>query len=220
MSQYPALDAAIAQVEGFGQPGVPATVNNNPGNLVAGSFASSQGAIGKDSNGFAIFPNPETGFQALDSNVNYYAQHGFSIQDMLAKWAPASDPRNNPQAYANSVQQITGLDPNAPVANAAQTGSAPAPKTGNPWDSAAAALSGSLPGVSDVFSSVLGGMVPGGSMLASGKNPDGTPSAFSWARVASFLVGLIALGAGIIMLKGGDVIQVAQSSARNATIAA
>jgi len=41
--------------------------NNNPGNLVAGSFATAHGAIGRDPYGKAIFPDIQTGIAAQRS---------------------------------------------------------------------------------------------------------------------------------------------------------
>jgi len=56
----------IAKQEGYGRPNVPATRNNNPGNL---EFAGQPLAIGKDNQGFAIFESPQDGVEALINQI-------------------------------------------------------------------------------------------------------------------------------------------------------
>jgi hypothetical protein len=63
--------------------------DNNPGNLVYGSVAIAAGAIGKDPNGFAIFPDEVTGMAALDTVVSNYAASGSSINSMMTSYAPS-----------------------------------------------------------------------------------------------------------------------------------
>ena len=42
--------------------------NNNPGNVVYGNIAIQNGSIGKDANGFAIFPDSHGGNATLNLN--------------------------------------------------------------------------------------------------------------------------------------------------------
>jgi hypothetical protein len=111
--RYPAIDSLIAQFEGFGKDGKPATVNNNPGNIIAGDFANSHGAIG--SNGaFAVFPDPTTGTNAMDALVSHYDAKGLNIADLIGKWSPGSAPGNTPagqQSYTDFVANSLGVSP-------------------------------------------------------------------------------------------------------------
>jgi hypothetical protein len=58
------LVEAIERQEGFRE-GTLAWKNNNPGNIKIGKFARSMGAIGRDMQGHAVFPDAETGRNAL-----------------------------------------------------------------------------------------------------------------------------------------------------------
>ena len=94
--------------------------NNNPGNIAAASgFAAAHGSIGKDDKGFAIFPNPKAGEQAMrellfrpespyanidtDSLVKRYApeSHGNDVQRYQAFL------RQQVQAGATPIKQMT-----------------------------------------------------------------------------------------------------------------
>ncbi|HEY4083462.1 MAG TPA: hypothetical protein VGM81_22460 [Burkholderiaceae bacterium] len=81
--------------------------NNNPGNIVAGPVATQLGAIGKDSNGFAIFSNVEIGTQALAAVVQTYVNAGSSIDSMMQSYAPSF--QNNTAAYQKFLSQQVGV---------------------------------------------------------------------------------------------------------------
>jgi hypothetical protein len=118
---------AIAQFEGFNTAGNRAQRNNNPGNL---KFAGQPGAIGADSGGFAIFPDPGTGFQALYTQLQKYvvSYPGYSILDITAKYlgqsAPTSDSQGNAYTYAGYVASALGVDVSTTLAQL--SGSSPA----------------------------------------------------------------------------------------------
>lgn len=109
----PTWASAIAQFEGFNTAGNRAQRNNNPGNL---KFAGQPGAVGADSGGFAIFPDPATGFQALYTQLQKYvvSYPDYSILDITAKYlgqsAPTSDSQGNAFTYAGYVASALGAD--------------------------------------------------------------------------------------------------------------
>jgi hypothetical protein len=80
--------------------------NNNPGNMEAGSFANSHGAIGTDGR-MAIFPDAETGRKALASLLSGDTYAGLTIAEALEKYAPAIE--NDVEAYVEAITKQTGL---------------------------------------------------------------------------------------------------------------
>jgi len=70
--------------------------NNNPANMIDGPFARSRGSIGKDRDGFAIFPDVETGKRAQEELLRRYGD--YTVEDMIEKYAPATD-GNSPERY-------------------------------------------------------------------------------------------------------------------------
>ena len=105
-AQTATIASTIQQVEGY-YPGSVAYRNNNPGNL---KYVGQAGATGADANGFANFPNYNTGLQALDDQIQLYAGRGLSVQGMMQIYAPASD-GNDPNSYAAQVASALGVDP-------------------------------------------------------------------------------------------------------------
>jgi RHS repeat-associated protein len=81
--------------------------NNNPGNIIKGSFSKGQGAIGSDSK-FAIFPDRETGFNAIIALLKTDKYIDLSILGAITRYAPPED-NNNPGSYASSIEKKTGL---------------------------------------------------------------------------------------------------------------
>lgn len=84
--------------------------NNNPGNIRAGKFANSHGAIGENG-GFAIFPSMDIGRAAQESLLKGDTYKDLSILDAIKKYAPASD-NNRPIEYANQLAKAVGVDVN------------------------------------------------------------------------------------------------------------
>lgn len=169
---FPGVDAAIAQIEGFGKPGTLATVDNNPGNIITGNYAKSQGAIGAN-NGFAVFPDVATGLQATDNLVGYYANKGASIQDLINSWAPASA-GNNPTSYAKDVANAVGATPSTPLSS----------------------LNGATPVANSTAGAILNGII-GTTPLGLGSTIFGV----TWSRFAAFALGLIFIVGGLYLLK-------------------
>ena len=95
--------------------------NNNPGNIKYGVFARACGATGRDSGGFAIFPDYETGFSALKKLVTNAAtgksalyRPDMTLYEFFSTYAPSSD-NNDPDAYAHAVAARVGIDPLLPI---------------------------------------------------------------------------------------------------------
>lgn len=104
-SQDPFVAYADCILEG----GTLAWRNNNPGNLLPGKLPY-KNAIGIDKRGLAIFPDYYSGWTALHDVLRSNLYGSLSITDAMKKYAPASDPRNDPVAYAARIHQLTGLD--------------------------------------------------------------------------------------------------------------
>ncbi|WAL80953.1 hypothetical protein OYT13_13820 [Pandoraea sp. XJJ-1] len=82
--------------------------NNNPGNIRYGSFAKSQGAVGKDSGGFAVFQSAEDGLRALGDLLRSYARRGLNtVRGVINRWAPPSE--NDTGAYVGAVAKRLGV---------------------------------------------------------------------------------------------------------------
>lgn len=110
------LAQAIGRFEGFNVSGSLAQVNNNPGNLRAGT-----GQIGTDSHGFAIFPDVATGYAALDHQIDLNVSKGLTLDQFFGGlpgvypgYAPAAD-SNDPGKYSQTVAGWLGIDPNTPL---------------------------------------------------------------------------------------------------------
>ena len=82
--------------------------NNNPGNIRYGKFAQGQGAIGKDSGGFAIFQSAEDGLRALGELLRSYARRGLNtVRGVINRWAPPTE--NDTGAYVGAVAKRLGV---------------------------------------------------------------------------------------------------------------
>ena len=80
--------------------------NNNPGCLVYGDFARQRGAIGKGGK-FAVFPDYETGRNALADLLRSDAYRNLSIERAITKYAPPHE--NNVAVYKKRLRKMTGL---------------------------------------------------------------------------------------------------------------
>ena len=93
------LSDAIQFHEGW-QPGSVSVINNNPGNL---KFAGQLGATGQDVKGFAVFPDFQTGKQALVNDITAKIDAGLlSINAIISKYE-SGDVSNDAPAYIQSV---------------------------------------------------------------------------------------------------------------------
>lgn len=116
------LAQAIQQFEGW-SPGSVSQRNNNPGNLRSGA-----GMIGTDANGFAVFPDYQTGWNALLNQVQLNVNRGLSVDEFFAGkpgvyagYAPSAD-SNQPLQYAATVASWIGVDPSVPLNQMGTTG--------------------------------------------------------------------------------------------------
>ena len=95
---------------------------NNPGNIIKSSFATEQGAIGfapgLPGNVFAIFPNPQIGYNALLTLLQTPDYQKLTIQGVIEKYCPPNAPGNTPAQTAKYVDQIAkqlNASPNTPI---------------------------------------------------------------------------------------------------------
>jgi hypothetical protein len=81
----------------------------------AGAAVNNFGNIKSPSGGFASYATPQDGVAAMAQNLTAYQdQHGINtLNGITARWAPVGDGANNPAAYARTLSQLTGLDPDA-----------------------------------------------------------------------------------------------------------
>ena len=146
LGQAPAVStiaSTIQTVEGY-YPGSIAYQNNNPGNLIyVGQSGATQGPPMPGTNYYyASFPSYQAGLTALDSQIQTYANQGLTIDQMMAKYAPATDANgnptgNNPTAYAQQIATALGVSTDTTVADAigANNGASPGVDlTGNSID--------------------------------------------------------------------------------------
>ena len=105
-SAIQSLADAIQTHEGY-FPGSRSYRNNNPGNL---KFAGQAGAT-EAAGGFAAFGSYAEGRAAEEKQIQRYADRGYSLEGMIAKWAPSNE--NNTAAYIASVAAATGFAPAA-----------------------------------------------------------------------------------------------------------
>lgn len=202
---FPGVDSGIAGFEGYGIPGTYATINNNPGNIVYGPFAQSQGATGSYG-GFAVFPDADTGFSATDALVGNYASQGYDMQSLINAWAPPSAGNPNNANYLDFVDSASGLSPTSPLSSYGFTPYGPAvPGSITSGANSTSLLGPSIGGLSGLLGN-LGGL---GMAFGSGQeslpsflgNASGLLAGFSWGRVGTFLLGLICVAAGLLMFK-------------------
>ena len=101
MIELDKLVEAIERQEGF-RPDTLAWRNNNPGNIKMGKFARSMGAVARDMQGHAVFPDVETGRAALRRLLSRKFA-GKTLREIGAVYA--EDP-----GWAESVSKISGHD--------------------------------------------------------------------------------------------------------------
>lgn len=110
MSLTDTLAQSIATMEGFFQPGTLAQRNNNPGNLRAGA-----GQIGRDANGFAIFPDVQTGWNALYNQISLDSGRGLNLSQFINKYAPPSE--NDTGNYLSYLTGQLGVPSTTPLSD-------------------------------------------------------------------------------------------------------
>lgn len=83
--------------------------NNNPGNIRMTEFSRRAGAIG-EAGGFAVFPDEQTGMQAIKKLLRGKSYNNLTIANAVSRYAPPSE--NNTVAYQRSIERLTGLSIN------------------------------------------------------------------------------------------------------------
>lgn len=81
---------------------------NNPGALRTTNFTRRMGQIGVTQNGFAIFPDMETGRMAVFNLLKTNTYQNRTIAETMQAYAPWED-GNNPTSYANRVARYVGV---------------------------------------------------------------------------------------------------------------
>ena len=103
------LATLIAHMEGWGSSGVPATLNNNPGNL---RYAGQREATGQ-AYGFAVFPTPEAGWRALERQLQLDAAAGDTLEKFIYEYAPPKE--NKTSNYLQFLVSNLGVSPTTPL---------------------------------------------------------------------------------------------------------
>ena len=81
--------------------------NNNEGNIRYGDYAKKKGAIGQDKDGFAIFPNEETGRKAKEDLIfESKSYKDKTLDEAIYRYAPPNE--NNTTWYQNTVKKSVG----------------------------------------------------------------------------------------------------------------
>jgi hypothetical protein len=157
------IAATIQQMEGY-YPGTPAYTNNNPGNLM---YVGQAGATKSPTSSFAVFPDYDSGYQALLSQIQNYANRGLTIQQMMNIYAPATDnngnpiPGNNPTLYATTIANALGMSPGDSVSTAIGAGGTLDPFSQAFSDIGTAVSSGDASSISGQDFLVVGGIALG-----------------------------------------------------------
>ena len=99
---------AVARMEGFYAEGSRPHRNHNPGDIEYGRFAIAHGACGSDGR-FALFPNPDVGFAAMQALFASLTYQGLTVAEALNKWAPPIENQTN--HYIANVCQWVGCQP-------------------------------------------------------------------------------------------------------------
>lgn len=119
MTALDAAASAIQQHEGWA-PGSVSFRNNNPGNL---KYAGQPAATGADASGFAIFPDYQSGFDALKAQLALDASRnpGWTLTQFFSKYLggdpynPQTTNQGNPFSYAADVAGKIGADVGATI---------------------------------------------------------------------------------------------------------
>lgn len=80
--------------------------NNNPGNMRQSPFAERHGSLGS-AGGFAVFPSPQTGWDALFALFRGPTYSPLTIEDAVARYAPPAE--NDTRAYQAFVLDRLGV---------------------------------------------------------------------------------------------------------------
>ncbi len=89
--------------------------NNNPGNLRYYNFAKNNGAIG-EAGKYAVFPDEETGMQALYKLLQTESYRNLTIESALKRYDPVTW-----QTYTRKMTRLTGLSANTKLRDLSKT---------------------------------------------------------------------------------------------------
>jgi hypothetical protein len=105
------LAQLIAKREGFGIAGDIPTTHNNPGDLehAPGEMHDTGSPIGE-------FLTVEDGWEALENQLQKYADRGLTVQDMIEVYAPPTE--NDTDEYLDFICEGLGCQPNTLVKDA------------------------------------------------------------------------------------------------------
>jgi RHS repeat-associated protein len=91
--------------------------NNNPGNLEAGGFSTAHGSVGgaggKTNDRFAVFPDENTGKNALSDLLFTSSYENGTLNHAIDQFAPGFE--NNTAAYQASVTNAVGASGSTPM---------------------------------------------------------------------------------------------------------
>jgi len=163
---------------------------------MAGPFATAHGSTGVAPNGLATFADPIQGMQATDALVQHYANQGFDINALINKWAPPNAPGNSPlstQNYVNAVAGAVGASPSTPL-------SATSGQPSNATSNTSSSTTNYLTAVACEFGFASDAACKDYNAYQA-QNPNQQNNAFSFGRIAAFLLGLILIAGGIFLLK-------------------
>lgn len=86
--------------------------NNNPGNIIAGKWANSHGAIGKGGR-FAVFASEAAGMNAIAALLKTSRYAVQTVAGAISTYAPPFE--NDTAAYHRRLEQLTGIPINTPM---------------------------------------------------------------------------------------------------------
>jgi len=110
----PPLFAGAVTTTGGAPPTIP-TRTNNPGNIKDGPFARSQpgyvgpGPAAQDGGHFAVFDSPDSGFAAMDANLQRPQYQRGTVGEGLSTWSNGG--------YGGQVASNVGIDPSRPMSS-------------------------------------------------------------------------------------------------------
>lgn len=90
--------------------------NNNPANIMHGSFAKAHGATGKDHLGRAVFPTMRAGEDKQDALWNSTNYQGLTIREAAKTWSGSKNPVEQ-RNYVNALSEAAAAPPSTPVSD-------------------------------------------------------------------------------------------------------
>lgn len=126
MSAWDQVAGLIQRQEGY-YPGSRSWRNNNPGNLRPNSMMFA-GQTGVDPNGFAVFPDYQTGYNALitDLQTHFNRNPGQTLADFIRSYA-SSSPVDQQASYIAALASGLGVSPDTPLSQIQGAGRSIAP---------------------------------------------------------------------------------------------